>query len=199
MKRISMVRIDAQYWSFPGILSSISEQIRLSLKAQEREHDENGDVYAFYKELTAALIGSAFVVCQTRISRVVKAIQDHQTGGGKDLKTIRAKDYEIRAQGMMVPKNDGKNFSQAQVIWEIANYFKHADEWPHDWAEVKGDRQKRTISAISAAGLSAAKSYVENIHQGADFFGTDDGRNLEELSRILKEWESAVISLYCLD
>lgn len=195
------IRFAAEDVTFSETLSMISNQIRHMWAGCG---DGNEDNLGIAEEIAATLIGSAFVVCQVKICRVTCAVRFDQECAHKfGRRDDRPEDdYIVRGQSKGL---DGKVVhSKVDIIWHLANYFKHADEWPRDWKIKRKnprtiERVEYTISAITVAGLSPQKSYVDNIEQGANFFGTDGGANLLALSSVVNDWSNSIIESHYLD
>jgi hypothetical protein len=195
------VRFAAEDVTFSETLSMVSGQIR---HVWAGCGDGNEDTVGMAEEIAATLIGSAFVVCQVKIRRVICALRFDQECAYKfGRRNDRPEDdYIIRGQSK---GPDGKVVhSKVDIIWHLANYFKHADEWPRDWKIERKRPEKMepieyTISAITVAGLSPKKSYVDNIDQGANFFETDGGTNLVALSSVINDWSESIIKSRYLD
>ena len=121
-------------------------------------------------ELIESLLGTAFVICQTQVTCVVSRIKKlhsfFETQEGRALGGLDNSKAEILNRGATVISGTG--YSDVQVIDAFANYFKHRDEWPSDWAVVSG-RQAHTVSIISAFG--AASGTNGNLRTGASALG----------------------------
>jgi hypothetical protein len=40
----------------------------------------------------------------------------------------------------------GTAFSAVEGVNAFANYFKHRDEWPYDWTELRKNNEKHTVA-----------------------------------------------------
>src|ERR1700720_3260507 len=72
--------------------------------------------------LIEGLLGVGYVACEVKVLAIAtaalrfRAISDRQNMEG-----------ELRALGKM---QSGTEFSQVEVLWQLANFYKHRDEWP---------------------------------------------------------------------
>jgi hypothetical protein len=90
------------------------------------------------------------------------------------------RDHEVRRMGP----------SKIEVLWALANYFKHRDEWPpHSWTDPKGLEQ-HTVPVILAAGLKAGST--ENLRRGAEALGNSDYADMSVLQTVIREWADQV-------
>jgi hypothetical protein len=129
-------------------------------------------------ELIESFLGTAYVVCQAKITAVVERAAE----------LLAAKPHEIRAMG---PRFDA-NFSKVEVVWALGNYFKHRDEWePSDWVTSTGLRAV-TIRVLKAAGLQASSS--GNLRDGAKALGNSEFSDMAVFQAVVDEWASEVAS-----
>jgi hypothetical protein len=163
------------------------------------------------------LLGAAYVVCQTQINSIVQEAIDCRKQIVRDGRTFTAfgdHDYDVRRLGPRFdvqwskidhfPADEQPQYkaivqaalrcrgdvpwSKIELIWELANYFKHRDEWSSDsWTNPQG-REKRTIPVLIAAGLRS----FSNLQSGADALGYPDYANISVLQTVIREWADQV-------
>jgi len=141
------------------------------------------------------------VVAQTHVTRVVslcKRIHDwheHQTGSkllfgidGKRDEILGVKNAEIVPVG-------GTVYTAAEGLNAFANYFKHRDEWPHDWTQLERNNEKRTAMIIQAFG--AQPGSTGNLRQGYEaLFGNDKYGEVGQLAEAVETWTRAIRKAY---
>jgi hypothetical protein len=129
-------------------------------------------------ELIEALLGTAYVVCQVKITAVTETATE----------LIGRADHEIRAMG----PSFNTELSKVEVLWALGNYFKHRDEWElSEWAAPTGFR-KFTIPALRAAGLEA--SSTGNLRTGAEVLGNRVYSQTAVFQQIVDDWAAEVAS-----
>jgi hypothetical protein len=128
------------------------------------------------------LLGAAYVVCQTQINAVMQIalrVPDRAI-------TFPGGDKEVRA---LDPQFDGE-FSKIELLWALANYYKHQDEWTRDTWDDPKPHQKRTVLVIKAAGLSFGSS--GNLRTGAEALGNASYNDTGVFSQIIRVWSTNV-------
>jgi hypothetical protein len=89
----------------------------------------------------------------------------------------------------------GTAFSAVEGLNSFANYFKHRDEWPHDWTELQRNNEKRTVAVIQAFG--AQPGSTGNLRQGySALFGDDNYANVGRLAEAVETWTRAIRKAY---
>jgi hypothetical protein len=159
------------------VLDTIGVGIRKANERADKASDEDG-IVDDECEFVENLLGAAYVVCQAQITAVVQAalkVPDHGLGQAHD----------VRALG---PRFNADH-SQIEVLWALANYFKHRDEWPTDWKNMNG-LSKRTATVIEAAGLCCGSS--GNLRTGAEALGNSDYNNVTAFYGAISQWSTAV-------
>jgi hypothetical protein len=146
-------------------------------------------------------LGLAFVAAQTHTTRVVslcKRIHDWHEGqtGSKTLLGIDGKkDQILGVKNADILPVAGTAYAAVEGINAFANYFKHRDEWPHDWTQLQKTNEKHTATVIQAFG--AQPGSTGNLRQGyRGLFGDDDYANLGRLAGAMEHWTRAVRKAY---
>jgi hypothetical protein len=103
--------------SYESVLSALGAGIRA---AEKRINSGGEDIADYEVEVIENMLGVAYVACQPQITAVVQAALNLPGHG------LRAR--ALRARG---PRFDGSH-SKVEVLWELANYFKHRDQWSRD-------------------------------------------------------------------
>ena len=142
------------------------------------------------------ILGAAVVVCQTRITAITSlALQLGQRAldKGTPFAAFGGRKEDVRALGeaASLPAVPGKSsFSKVEVLWALANYFKHRDEWRKmDWTKLSGQEQ-RTVEVIAAVGLRSGST--GNLRQGAQVLGNASYADTDVFAQAVNEWGEKV-------
>jgi len=133
-----------------------------------------------------ALLGSAFVLCQShmnavllRVDAIKRLVRRRKALASGLLAKSRLSLLEIPS-----PRMIGR-YSLTQVVWALADYCKQSNGWPTNWASAKGDARK-TIDIIAAAGI--AQHGRAGLRTAAKTLGVTQYRHLDLLSLICEHW-----------
>lgn len=153
--RLRILDLAVKTDTYESVLSALGAGIRA---AGERIESVGGEVVDYETEVIENMLGVAYVTCQPQISAVVRAVKHFPDQG-----------VSVRGLHKLGPRFDEK-YSKVEVLWELANYFKHRDQWSRKtWANPPDDRTNRTATAIKAAGLSYGSG--DNLRKGAEALG----------------------------
>jgi hypothetical protein len=139
-------------------------------------------------DMIEALLGTAFVVCQTYISAVVAAalrLTKHANDQNLSATKLPTSAFALMAKGE--PFN--AQYSKITVLWELGNFFKHRDEWGYKWPKEKS-RNSRTVNAIKVAGLQQGST--GNLRNGATALGNPHFDNCNHFADIAASWAKAL-------
>lgn len=140
-------------------------------------------------EIVEGLLGAAYVVCQTQITAVTQAALRCRAQSIADGVTFNAfgdREHELRVMG---PRFDAQ-WSKIELLWSLANYFKHRDEWSSaTWTNPKGLEQ-HTIPVIRAAGLKPSSN--GNLRSGAEALGNPTYEKISVFEAVIREWADHV-------
>jgi hypothetical protein len=163
--------------SYESVLVALGRGIR----AAKERIDHGGDEYAESEvEVVENLLGVAFVACQPQITAVVEAVMNLPNHG--------CNRRALRARG---PRFDG-NYSKVEVLWELANHFKHRDQWPRDtWTNPPNKLTEHTVKVITAAGLRY-NSTGGNLRTGAEALGNTVFSDVTVFQEIIRSWSTDV-------
>jgi hypothetical protein len=184
-----------------GRLIAVSERMCEDAEAHP-ENDAAEYVIDAETEYVEELIGSVFLVLQTRLRRVTegaKAVDAALVAAGHGRIPEFADDGRIKSiQGPF--GMTGK--SLVALIWAIANYHKHRDEWTaavwrersstdeHDgWTD--GGRKTRKI--VQLAGVERTGS--GNLRRCLEFLGVHPYSGCAELGGLVQAWALDVEAL----
>lgn len=188
---------------FLQIFADFASLIRRSEKARERAAKQGNADYAEFvgeseAEYLEEIIGASFLILQAKIRRVTVAVQR--------LREFARDQHKIELGGLgrtRVMSLDGpfkKNApSQINLIWAIANYFKHRDEWQHDaWKDKKPKEQedhalrqaRETRRVVENAGI--VEFSTGNMRTAYEYFGIDPYSKCELLARDVQDWSERV-------
>lgn len=105
-------------------------------------------------------LGPAFVAAQTHLTRVVSLCkrihdwQERQTKSKVLLGIAGKRDEILGVTNADIKPVSGTAHTVAEGLNAFANYFKHRDEWPHDWTQLERNNEKRTAMIIRAFDAS---------------------------------------------
>lgn len=129
------------------------------------------------------------MVCQTQITAIVQAVLRCRALAVKEGLAVTAfgdRDYEVRHIG---PRFDAQ-YSKVEILWALANYFKHHDEWSsRSWTSKQGP-ERHTIPVILAAGLQPGSN--GNLRTGAKALGNPDYADMAAFQTAIREWADQV-------
>ena len=181
---------------FLKIFSDLAQLIRRSEKACERAaHQDNPAYEEFVAEVESdyleELIGASFIVLQAKIRRVVSAatsLHDHLLAEQIDLPDLSMPN--VKKLGGRYKR---KNASFIELVWEVGNFYKHRDEWPHAvWREKaknenkKWDGSRRTRKSVERVGITSGST--GNMRTAYAFFDIDPYSKCERLAEQVQEW-----------
>jgi hypothetical protein len=164
-----------------GSIGSISRLIQRVELAKEAGDDwPDSDWVVTEVSVIDDLLGVAFVICQLYVTAVVAGLkflhgyharQSELAETRKIRRFVRKLTQRCRpARNRFVPKLGrlngerskllergnpvikGSRYRVATVIEALANYFKHQDEWPKRWNDLK-QNQRRTANVLQSVGL----------------------------------------------
>jgi len=178
----------------PEVLDVLGRGIKAAAARIDRAAKSGSDDYAeavidTETEIVEGLLGAAYVVCQTQITAIAQAALDCRARIIEDSLTFTAfgdRDYEVRRMG---PRFDAQ-WSKIELLWALANYFKHRDEWsPNSWTNPQGLEQ-HTVPVILAAGLKS--SSTGNLRSGAAALGNPNYEDVSVFQSLIREWADEV-------
>jgi hypothetical protein len=152
-------------------------------------------------DLIEGRLGLSFVAAQTGLTGIVSGcmrihdFHEKQTGS-RQLLGIDGKKKEILGlrNADIVPV-DTTGHSQVEGVNAFANYFKHRDEWPHDWTQLENHNEKDTAEVIQAFG--AKPGSTGNFRVGYErLFGDNDFTKVERIAEVVEKWASAIRKAY---
>jgi len=180
--------------TYASVLLTLAAGINAAA-ARVKNAEQNGspDIAQFIAEDEAEvienLLGTTYVLCQTPITGVTQAAlraRDQALNCGLAFPAFGAKPHEVRALG----DRFDSNYSKIEVLWALANYYKHRDEWERaTWDDPTG-LAEFTVPVIKAAGLQP--SSTGNLRTGAESLGNPDYSNMTVFEDIIRRWASEV-------
>jgi hypothetical protein len=162
--------------SYESVLSALGSGIRV---AEKRINSGGEEVAEYEAEIIENLLGVAYVTCQPQITAVVQAV-------------LRLPDHGLNARALRDrgPRFDG-NYSQVEVLWNLANYFKHRDEWSRDtWTNPPHKMTEHTVKVITAVGLESGST--GNLRTGAEALGNTAYGDVTVFQEIIRLWGTDV-------
>lgn len=178
------------------VLRSILDPIGVGI---QRAIDRIGDCLGEDDELVLieGLLGVAYVACEVKILAIVTAALRFRTVSDQ-----KKAEGEMRAMGK---KQSGTEFSQVEVLWQLANFYKHRDEWPVDaWDPAarhaglastdkrernEWRRRERTITVLSSFAPAAS---APSLRLAAEVLGNPTYANVHVFGDITADWAEAV-------
>ena len=184
---------------FGRVLSDIGRLIAKSeeecKKASQHDDEELAEiVYDAEAEYIEELIGSAFLLMQTKIRRVtetVKKLEAALTAGGGANTPDFTDDGTIKALGRDF-KHSGK--SLVAIVWAFGNYYKHRDEWPSKvWSIVSTNACKHSVRTRETVQLAGVVQYgTGNMRAGFDFLDVNPYSDCIKLGEHVQKWVDTV-------
>jgi hypothetical protein len=120
-------------------------------------------------EALSMLVGASFVTGQAMINRTVRLLERMRENGAATIPQGRRRLLEFESEFC-----DG--IAVIQGINDLANFFKHHDEWEPDWTGPRNPNEAHTVAAIRTLGLSPQNP--DNILIGSRALGLGSGGDL---------------------
>lgn len=197
---LRLLELEAVFSTLTRSLEPIGEAIQEGSDIIDRAVESGSEDYPEIVtdeevEIIENLLGTAFVICQTHITCVVsRAKKLHtffQVREGRVLGALDNSKSAILKRGAdVIP---GSAYSSIEVIDAFANYFKHRDEWPSDWAQLRG-LQSRTRDVITA--FNAASGSTGNLRAGAEALGNTEYHSVLLFADKLEVWRTNLKNAY---
>ena len=192
-------------WFLGGTsLSALGDGVRRCSKRIDDGHASGSSEYADVVtdeecDVLETLLGSAFTVCQTHIAQVVAdvhrlhrmAARPHGGRPGVQLTTTTTKKADVMACGC--PHMAGTAVTVIEALNALANYFKHRDEWPHDWTKATGQTAE-TVRVLTVIGLEQGST--GNLRRGAEALGNADFDQMNVFANLLEDWHEKLMANY---
>ena len=143
-------------------------------------------------DVTEALIGTALIVYQMYItkivSKVIKSNNYYQTKmPRKNIKLISTKKSDIMRYGNdLIPET---NITKIEAINALANYFKHHSEWKVDWSHPT-KRSKETMKMLRELGATPCST--GNLRRGIEKIGIEEYDQIVSIIEILNKWRCKI-------
>ena len=140
------------------------------------------------------LAGVGFTLAQVYISQVISSTESLcQIAGIERPKPLMIRQSNSRRVG-------SSQFTQIEVIWDVANYYKHKDEWQgKSWRHIERsqsrvDKQRaKTIQVLRAIGCE--EHCTGNFRRAAEALGMAN-YELGQLAEILEAWHAKLREVY---
>jgi hypothetical protein len=181
--RLRVLKCEVDDTRLSDLLDHLARGIRRSELACEKAGETDPEIADAIADSETAyieeLIGIALVALQTKIRRVREA----------------AKDFIIDPMKMGGAFLTSGN-TLTELIWHIANYYKHRDEWSDEvWEDTPtADRgvelARRTRRIAQQVGIQ--KSSTGNLRTASEFFGIYPYSNCGQLAEKVQAWAEAV-------
>jgi hypothetical protein len=176
------------------VLDVLGRAIRAACARIDRAAKSGPDEYAdavidTEVEIIEGLLGAAYVVCQTQITAIVQAALSCRAQVLRDGLAFPAfgdRDHEVRCMG---PRFNVQ-WSKIEVLWALANYFKHRDEWSSDTWTNPQRLERHTVPVILAAGLKPSSN--GNLRDGAKALGNPDFADIVVFQTVIRGWADQV-------
>lgn len=154
-------------------------------------------VYEAEAEYIEELIGSAFLVMQTKIRRVTETTKKLEAalkrGGGDETQEF-ANDGTIRATGGSyrdTPK------SLVAIVWAFGNYYKHRDEWASNvWIDGHTTAKKQSVNTRETVQLAGVEQTGSgNMRKGFEFLEVTPYSACIKLGKQVQSWARDVFDV----
>jgi hypothetical protein len=163
--------------TYENVLDTLGKGIQKAVDRISVDQDDDA-VVDYEAEIIENMLGTAFVVCQAQANAVLQA--------ALKIPAQAMKGHEIRKLG---PRFD-TDYSKVEILWALANYFKHRDEWGRSMWSNPAKREKSTVETIKAAGLTPGSS--GNLRDGAKALGNVSFADVWMFYGIVRDWSEKV-------
>jgi hypothetical protein len=194
---ISLLESDGRDESMVVVLDALGDAISAAGRRTHEAVRSGDEQYAdavIDREcaIVESLLGAAFIVCQTKITAIIAGAYDARIC----LDPLRRSMLPFKDKALSVLEVGATlgstGYSAVAAINEVANYFKHHEEWDGvSWEPNK--RNEKTIPVIRALGLKPLST--GNLRRAAKAFGWkwDERGSLHVLDRAIAEWAELVV------
>ncbi len=140
-------------------------------------------------EAVSIIIGAGFVAAQSILTSTfssVKRLSEFdvvRSAGDVGFPTGKSELFQIAAY-------DRNGVSDISGINALANYFKHASEWPYDWSYLTKPLEVDTARTVLIMGLRP--NDPDNMTRGAGALGFEGHDGLSKLAARVQEWRESV-------
>ncbi|HYV00702.1 MAG TPA: hypothetical protein VE977_17855 [Pyrinomonadaceae bacterium] len=140
-------------------------------------------------EAVSIIIGAGFVAAQSILASTfsnVKRLSELdgvRLAGGAGLPVAKRELFQIAAY-------DRNGVPDIIGINALANYFKHASEWSHDWNGLTRSLEIETARTVSAMGLCPGDP--DNMFRGAAALALGGRDGLSKLATRMQEWRESI-------
>lgn len=175
-----LFEIAVQDDTYEDVLLALRKTIRESWEAATANEDEGWLVYECNK--VEMLLGAAFVICQTKMTSVLEAwagLQERKTGTRPNPKDALDDGPILNGQPV------------AWLLWALANYFKHRDEWGYEEWQNPSRQTARTIQLIQSLRLHQDNE-GNNLRLAAGQLGCGDDFNVMIFADLIEAWMKAL-------
>ena len=139
-----------------------------------------------------SLLGAAFIVCQTQIAAVTSralGLREYALDSQARFTAFELSKKSVRNLGEAFSASE--HISKVEMLWELANYFKHREEWKgYEWSAL-GKQSERTVEVIKTAGLTAG--CTGNLRRGAAALGNETYSALWVFADAIDGWSEIVL------
>jgi len=142
-------------------------------------------------DIVEELLGASFVVCQTKVTAVsAAAMRLHAIAtseGNSGIPEFKSK-KSVRSFGNI---HVDSKLPEVELVWALANYFKHRDEWQGlDWTKLPKP-SRATADVLSSIGLSSGST--GNLRTGCRALGNESYVNWLCFTDTVDSWAMAVL------
>jgi hypothetical protein len=208
---LKLVRIAASSATLVHLHRPIEQEIaaasqRIEEAARNVEDEYRDAVTDDECALVEELLGLAFVAAQTFITSVRTSIATLSKGCENDFGHPLTFVSDPKASCVFDtgdPLQAGSTHTAIRAINEIANYWKHQDDWPTReeirnhrcvtvWgsADARSGSNKRTVEIVSSIGMAPLSS--GNLRVAAKMLGVTDYEDLSPIRQKLRHWANAL-------
>lgn len=195
---LRLLRFAAEDSTYRSVLQAIAEALRdadARIDEALRSADQEWQEVVVDEEcaLDEHLLGAAFVICQAQITAVVSRAQNtrkHVLSRGGTFSAFGESKEAVRDLGARLPPP--ATATRVEMLWALANYFKHREEWPRDWSKINKPDTKKTVDVIKQAGLSWQSS--GNLRAASEYLGNSgDYAKVQSFADIVDAWANVVV------
>jgi len=153
---------------------------------EQRYRTEEGFDALVRLEHQEEILGVSCVAVQSYMNRTWAEIQKY------DLKVNRT-EAKLQMYQMFGPKIGQPGIAHAELVYHLANYWKHHDEWP-DWTPKQNEPRYGTVKVLANVGITADTDFpcihgLQKIRPPVDPL-------FDELEQLLFDWRRAAVSYH---
>lgn len=177
--------------TYTRVLDTLGLGVKSCAAAIDAAAGEDPDWYDWLTDeecsVVENLLGAAYVVCQAHIATITSRalwLRAQTLKSGGSFTGFDGGALAVRSLG--TPLVAHGNVIDVELVWELANYFKHRMEWRgRDWSSFT-KQAKKTTDVISLAGLE--RGSTGNLRTGSGALGNHAFEKMDAFAGVIDAW-----------